>query len=100
VGVKFKKIVELQTKFKVKIDTSDESNGKVEFTVRGNNKENLEKVEKLLHVHKHEYKLAGQQVAFLIGSKGERIKQILENSGLVKILFEDNPEKKNIDQVC
>jgi len=59
VGVKFKKMVELQDKFKVKIYTSEEVNGKVEFTVKGNNKENLDKVEKLLHVTKLEYKLAG-----------------------------------------
>jgi len=58
-------------------------------------------VEKKLHIQKREYKLEKKMVSFLIGQKGDRIKQIIENSHLVKIDFDNalNTENKG-EKVC
>lgn len=87
----------MQSKYKVSIYLSEELDGKVLFTIQGNNKKNVEQVENNLHIIKHEYVLNKDLISFLIGSKGERIKSIIDNSGLLKIDFDNS---KGNDKVC
>lgn len=79
-----------------------EDNGEhVKIAIQGNDKELVDLVEKKLHIQKREYKLEKKMVKFLIGLKGDRIKQIIENSRLIKIDFDNAVNSGSKDQkVC
>lgn len=68
----------------------------MKITILSNNNEHLQQVEQFLHIQKKEIKLDNEVISFLIGTKGERIKQILDNSGLKKIDF----SKTQSDSIC
>jgi len=85
----------------VNISVGEEEGEHVSFTIQGNEKDMVDLVEKKLHIKKHEYKLEKKMVSFLIGQKGDRIKQIIENSHLVKIDFDNalSSDNKN-EKIC
>lgn len=96
VGNGYKKIKELQTKYKVAIKVRDIDERKVtEITVSGDNQESVHEVKSMLHIFKEEYTVESSKVSFIIGKQGVRIRDILEKANLLKIDFDQDNQKGN-----
>jgi polyribonucleotide nucleotidyltransferase len=99
VGSNYKKIKQIQEKYKCNIKITDDDNEQVKITIVGNDKSTVEMLEKKLNVKKREYNMDKRLVSFLIGQKGDRIKTIIENSQLIKIDF-DNAVSNSGERIC
>mmetsp|Transcript_65591 Transcript_65591/g.55682 ORF Transcript_65591/g.55682 Transcript_65591/m.55682 type:complete len:344 (-) Transcript_65591:554-1585(-) len=99
VGSNYKKVKQMQEKYKCTIKITDDEPEQVKITIIGTEQATVELLERKLHILRREYSMDKRLVSFLIGQKGDRIKTIIENSQLIKIDF-DNGVSNSGERVC